>query len=215
MDPDYWLERWEKGRIGFHRADANPRLIEHHEVLDGTIRVLVPLCGKSADLEWLVVQGFEVVGIELSELAAQAFFSERGLTPERREQGPFVAYRHGNVTILVGDFFAADAAQLGAFDGVYDRAAMIALPPELRARYTAHLRTLLAPKAKLLLVTLHFDAAGGPPFSVPPEEVAAAYASAKKLTQLASVDAKSDTPGPVERGASFVHENVYAIEFGR
>jgi thiopurine S-methyltransferase len=213
MRPEYWLERWQEGRIGFHRADATPRLLEHQMVLDGAIRVLVPLCGKSADLEWLVVQGFEVVGIELSELAAQAFFSERGFTPERREQGPFVAYRHGNVTILVGDFFAANVSDLGAFDGVYDRAAMIALPPELRARYTAHLQTLLAPKAKLLLVTLHFDAAGGPPFSVSPVYVSAAYASAKKLSPLARVDAKSDTPGPVERGASFVHENVYGIEF--
>lgn len=212
MKPDYWLERWEKGRIGFHRADANPRLVEHHRALGDAIRVLVPLCGKSADLEWLVVHGFEVVGIELSELAAQAFFSERGITPERREQGRFVRYQHGNVTILCGDFFAAQADELGAFDGVYDRAAMIALPEELRARYCEHLQTLLAPKAKLLLVTLHFDALGGPPFSVSPEEVAQAYAAAKTRTLLASVDVKSETPGPVERGASFVHENVYAIE---
>jgi len=211
MHPDYWLERWEKGRIGFHRADANPRLVEHHRALGDAIRVLVPLCGKSADLEWLVVQGFEVVGIELSELAAQAFFSERGFAPERRQQGPFIAYQHGNVTILVGDFFAVTADELGAFDGVYDRAAMIALPDELRTRYCAHLRTLLTPKAKVLLLTLHFDAPGGPPFSVPPEEVAAAYAG-MKLNLLTSVDAREDAPGPVERGATFVHENVYAIE---
>ena len=213
MRPEYWLERWQEGRIGFHSAEANPRLVEHHRALGDAIRVLVPLCGKSTDLEWLVVQGFEVVGIELSELAAQAFFSERGITPERREQGPFVAYQHGNVTILVGDFFDADADQLGAFDGVYDRAAMIALPPDLRARYCQHLQTLLTPKAKMLLVTLHFDAPGGPPFSVTPEDVASAYAGAKKLTQLASVDVKSETPGPAERGATFVHENVHAIEF--
>ena len=214
MDSQYWLERWEQGRIGFHLADANPLLVEHHRALGDAIRVLVPLCGKSADLEWLVVQGFEVVGIELSDLAAQAFFSERGFTPEGREQGPFVAYQHGNVTILVGDFFAAHAAELGAFDGAYDRAAMIALPPELRARYCAHLRTLLATKAKLLLVTLHFDAPDGPPFSVTPKEVTASYAGAKTITQLASMDAKSETPGVVERGASFVHENVHAIAFG-
>lgn len=213
MQPDYWLERWEKGRIGFHQATGNPRLVEHYRALGDAIRVLVPLCGKSADLEWLVVQGFEVVGIELSDLAAQAFFSERGFTPERREQGPFVAYQHGNITILVGDFFAARAEELGAFDGVYDRAAMIALPEELRARYCAHLQTLLTPKAKMLLVTLHFDAPSGPPFSVSPEEVASAYAAAKKLTPLASVDAREDAPGPVERGATFVQENVYAIEF--
>jgi thiopurine S-methyltransferase len=215
MRPEYWLERWQAGRItGFHRTVANPRLVEHHKVLDGVIRVLVPLCGKSADLEWLVVQGFEVVGIELSELAAQAFFSERGIVPERREQGPFVAYQHGNVTILVGDFFAADAAELGVFDGVYDRAAMIALPPELRVRYCAHLQTLLAPKAKLLLITLHFDAPDGPPFSVAPDEVTTAYTAARNIASLASVDAKSETPGVSERGATFVHENVYAIEFG-
>lgn len=213
MDPDYWLERWEKGRIGFHRADANPRLVEHHRALGDATRVLVPLCGKSADLEWLVVHGFEVVGIELSELAAQAFFSERGFSPERREQGSFVHYQHGNVTILVGDFFAATADELGAFDGVYDRAAMIALPDELRARYAAHLQTLLTPKAQVLLLTLHFDAAGGPPFSVAPEEVTSAYAAAATVTLLASVDAREDAPGPVERGATFVHENAYAITF--
>jgi thiopurine S-methyltransferase len=212
MDPSYWLERWAKDRIGFHRLDANPQLVEHHKVLDGVIRVLVPLCGKSVDLEWLVVQGFEVVGIELSELAAQAFFSERGFVPERRERGPFIELSHGNVSILVGDFFAARGEELGYFDGVYDRAAMIALPEDLRSRYAAHLQTLLTPKAKLLLLTLHFDAPGGPPFSVSPEEVSAAYAVAK-ITLLASVDARDDAPGPVERGATFVHENVYAIAF--
>jgi thiopurine S-methyltransferase len=102
--------------------------------------------------------------------------------------------------------------ELGYFDGVYDRAAMIALPEDLRARYAAHLQTLLSPKAKLLLLTLHFDAPGGPPFSVAPEEVAAAYAGAK-MTPLASVDARHDAPGPVERGATFVEENVYLVEF--
>lgn len=211
MEPNYWLERWELGRIGFHREAPNPRLVEHHKALDEAIRVLVPLCGKSVDLEWLVVQGFEVVGIELSELAAQAFFTERGFTSERAQRGPFTELRHGNVSILVGDFFAATPNDLGYFDGVYDRAAMIALPHELRTRYVAHLRTLLAPKAKLLLITLDFDAEGGPPFSVPPEEVRAAYAGTK-ITELASEDGRADAPGPVERGATFVHENVYRIE---
>ena len=209
---EYWLERWEQGRIGFHEAAVNPLLVEHYKVLDDSLRVLVPLCGKSVDLEWLVVHGYEVVGIELSELAALAFFEERGFVPERRQQGVYVQYQHGGVTILVGDFFAADSQELGSFDGVYDRAAMIALPEDLRSRYTAHLRTLLAPKAKLLLVTLHFDVGGGPPFSVSPAEVAAAYAGAK-ITQLASVDARAEVPAAVESGATFVHEDVYAVEF--
>src|SRR6187551_3789011 len=98
MTADYWRE----GRTGFHLADFNPRLIEHGTVaFSEATRVLVPLCGKSADLEWLVTQGFEVVGVELVELAAQAFFAERGLTPTRRQEGDFVVYEHGKLAIWV------------------------------------------------------------------------------------------------------------------
>jgi thiopurine S-methyltransferase len=212
MQPDYWLERWEQGRIGFHRADVNPRLVDHHQrVLGASIRVLVPLCGKSADLEWLVMQGHEVVGVELSELAAQAFFAERGLTAERLERGAFVEYRRGSLSIFVGDFFATTPELTGYCDGVYDRAALIALPEELRDRYAAHLPTLLAPKARVLLVALHYDVQGGPPFSVSPTEVSRLY-SGFTVTPLGGEDARADTPGPVERGASFVQENSYLLE---
>jgi thiopurine S-methyltransferase len=212
MRPDYWLERWEKGRIGFHRPDPNPRLVEHHQrVLGGTIRVLVPLCGKSADLEWLVMQGHEVVGVELSELAAQAFFAERNLSAERVERGAFVEYRRGALSIFVGDIFAATPELTGYCDGVYDRAALIALPAELRGPYAAHLPTLLAPKARVLLVTLHYDAEGGPPFDVPPDEVTRLYAGFA-VTPLATEDARAETPGPLERGATFVQENSYLLD---
>jgi thiopurine S-methyltransferase len=213
MKADYWLERWQAGHIGFHRADANPRLVANHQrALGETVRVLVPLCGKSVDLEWLVVRGHDVVGVELSELAAQAFFAERGFAPERNQVGAFIEYRYGGVAILVGDFFAATPEALGYFDGAYDRAALIALPADLRARYVAHLPTLLAPKARLLLVTLHYDAQGGPPFDVSPDEVERSFPQARS-TLLESVDARAETPGPVSRGATFVHENVHLLEF--
>lgn len=213
MKPEYWLERWQAGQISFHRADANPRLIDNHQrALGACLRVLVPLCGKSADLEWLVVRGHEVVGVELSELAARDFFSERGFEPERSEHDGFVEYRYGEVRILVGDFFAATPEIIGYFDGAYDRAAMIALPEDLRERYTTHLASLMAPKGRLLLLTLHYDAAGGPPFDVPPEEVQRRYPD-QRVTLLETVDARSETPGPVSRGATFVDENVHLIEF--
>jgi len=211
MKPEYWLERWQEGRIGFHRADVNPRLVAHHQrVLGECVRVLVPLCGKSADLEWLAVQGHEVWGIELSELAAQAFFGERGFDPERREAFGMLQYSHGTVTIVVGDFFAVTAEQIGYFEGAYDRAALIALPADLRKRYVTHLKELLTPKAKLLLLTLDFDAEGGPPFAVASAEVESAY-GARNVTLLSSTDARDDAPGPVERGATFVREDVYDI----
>ena len=213
MTADYWLERWREGRTGFHLADVNPLLVEHSTVFSEATRVLVPLCGKSADLEWFVTHGYEVVGVELSELAAEAFFAERGFAPTRREDGDFVVYEHGNLAIWVGDFFATTGTQLGMFDAAYDRAAMIALPAELRNRYASHLQTLLTPKAKLLLVTLHFDVPGGPPFSVPPEEVRGAFAGAE-LRLLASLDSSADLPSAIQRGASFEHENVYVVTIG-
>ena len=213
MQPDYWLERWRDGRTGFHRQDVNPRLVEHHQRAIGDAkRVLVPLCGKSTDLEWLAAQGHEVVGVELSELAARAFFAERSIEPSRREQRGFVEYGHGEIRILVGNFFDVTAELTGYCDGAYDRAALIALPEELRAPYIVRLRTLLTPKARLLLVTLDYDAEGGPPFRVSPQEVEARFAAAH-VTPLGSVDAHADTPGASERGATFVHEHSYSIEF--
>ncbi len=213
MTADDWHQRWRDGRTGFHLAEVNPLLVEHSAVFAEATRVLVPLCGKSADLEWLVTRGYEVVGVELVELAAQAFFAERGLAPARREEGAFVVYEHGNLAIWVGDFFATTAAQLGMLDAAYDRAAMIALPSELRSRYALHLRTLLTPKARLLLVTLHFDIPGGPPFSVPPEEVRDAYPNAG-VRLLTSLDSSSNPRSATKRGASFEHENVYEVTFG-
>jgi thiopurine S-methyltransferase len=211
LKPEYWLERWQEGRIGFHRAEVNPGLVAHHQrVLGQCVRVLVPLCGKSADLEWLVVQGHEVWGIELSELAAQAFFAERGFEPERQEADGLIRLRHGAVTIVVGDFFAVTPEAIGHFEGVYDRAALIALPREMRKKYVTHLKALLTPKAKVLLLTLDFDAEGGPPFSVGTPEVQSAY-GAPNVSLLETLDARADAPGPVERGATFVNENAYAI----
>jgi thiopurine S-methyltransferase len=213
MKAEFWLERWQAGNIaGFHRTEPNPHLVAHQPRAFGDcVRILIPLCGKSHDLEWLAVHGYEAVGVELSELAAKDFFAERGLEPVRREMGPFIEYRHGAVTILVGDFFAATPDVLGYFEGVYDRAAMIALPPELRARYVAHLPTLMTPKGKLLLVTLHYDAEGGPPFDVSPDEIERSYAQGK-VTLLSSVDGSAEAPGPLSRGASFVQENVHLVE---
>lgn len=213
MRADYWHERWRAGRIGFHRGEANPLLLAHRALLNDCTRVLVPLCGKSSDLEWLVIHGLEVVGVELSELAAQSFFSERGLAPTRREQAGFVVYEHGNLAIWVGDFFATNSADLGAFDAVYDDAALIALPAELRRAYASQVQKLMAPRAKLLLITLEFDAPGGPPFSVFPEEVNELYGAAAEIRRLASQDARADTPDPIERGASYVQEVAYAISF--
>jgi thiopurine S-methyltransferase len=175
-----WLARWRDGRVGFHEGLPNALLERHRARLAGCPRVLVPLCGKAEDLAFLAAHGHEVVGIELAEQAVREFFDAHGLAPSIATRGPFVEYRAGAITLLVGDMFAATPALIGPVDGLYDRAALIALPPELRPRYVQCVRALLPSGAAGLVITLEYDQAlmAGPPFSVPEAELRSLYAGA-------------------------------------
>ncbi len=94
MEPAFWHERWKLGQIGFHQQRVHPGLQDHAEAFLGSAsqRVLVPLCGKSLDLDWLARQGHDVVGVELSEVAVQQFHEEHDRTPEVETHGPYTAY---------------------------------------------------------------------------------------------------------------------------
>jgi thiopurine S-methyltransferase len=178
MDPDFWHQRWNEGRTAFHQGKPNEHLVKHLARLGEGKRVLVPLCGKAEDLAWLAAQGHQVVGVELVETAVQAFFAERGVTPEVKRDGVFTRYTAGAITVLAGDFFATTLDRLGPIDALYDRAALIALPPTMRADYVEHLRALLPEGAPGLVVTVEYpqEQMAGPPFSVPEAELRAHYA---------------------------------------
>ena len=47
------------------------------------LSVFVPLCGKSLDMVWLSDQGLSVVGCDISELAAQQFYTENSITVKK------------------------------------------------------------------------------------------------------------------------------------
>jgi len=190
---DEWLARWREGRTAFHEGRPNDLLVRHAAHLAGSRRVLVPLCGKSEDLAFLAACGHDVVGIELAEQAVQAFFAEHDLTPSVAPHGPVVAYRvgpgmvrpagpatSGAIALLAGDFFAVTPELLGPVDALYDRAALVALPPELRPPYMARLRALVPAGAPALVITYEYDqaAVGGPPFAVLEAELRALYAGA-------------------------------------
>jgi thiopurine S-methyltransferase len=175
-----WLARWRDGRIAFHEGRPN-RLLERHVArLAGCHRVLVPLCGKAEDLAFLAAHGHAVVGVELSEQAVREFFAAHGLAPSVTPRGELVEYRAGAITVLVGDMFAATPALVGAVDALYDRAALIALPPDLRRRYAAQLRALLPAGARALVINLEYDQAlmTGPPFAVLEPELRSLFAGA-------------------------------------
>ncbi len=215
MDIDFWHARWQQGQIGFHLGHVNPNLARHHAALgDGPgSRVLVPLCGKSLDLVWLAEQGHDVVGVELSPLAVQAFFAEQGLTPEVDQHGPFVRHRVRNLEILCGDIFALDHALLGPVNGLFDRAALVAFPPSMRERYAKHITALLPKDARGLLVTFQYQPAdaGGPPFSVDESVVRELYAPSFELALLARREILEEEPRFKERGIRSLQECAYSL----
>ena len=150
-----WLRCWRDRRIGFNQTTVNQLLTRFWPGLDlaeGS-RVFVPLCGKSLDMVWLAKQGHEVIGVELSPIAVRAFFRENHLQPTRRKVGNFTLWQHGRLSILCGDYFLLTLADLGRIDTVYDRAALTALPEDIRVLYVAHLRLIIPETINVFLLT--------------------------------------------------------------
>ena len=197
MDAKFWHDRWARNEIGFHEGTPNASLVRHFDRLGLApgARVFVPLCGKSHDLSWLASRDMKVVGAELSRAAVDQFFDEAGIAPTSEKAGRLSRVTAGPISIFAGDIFDLDAETLGTVDAVYDRAALIALPPDMRPRYAAHLaaNTNAAPQ---LLVTLEFaegDTAG-PPFSVTAADVHRYYADRFHTREL-----ERTTPNPARR----------------
>ena len=101
--------------------------------------MFVPLCGRSLDMVWLARHGYPVLGVELSQIAAEGFFDHERIVPQVTRQGQFTRYVTPGYEILQGDFFDIAPGIPGPINAWYDRAALIALPPPMR-RYAGTLR---------------------------------------------------------------------------
>jgi thiopurine S-methyltransferase len=212
MDHNFWHERWASKRTCFHQDGVNLHLESHwHRLgLATDSRILVPLCGKSLDMIWLREQGHRVAGIEISQLAVEAFFSETGLTPSIRQGHGYSCWSADGIDLFCGDFFKLHAAELGRIDGCYDRAALVALPGEMRSSYAGALLELLPSLAPVLLVTLEYDPAemDGPPFAVTLDEVRRLFGARCAIEHLQSFNALEANPNLTGRGLGALTEHI-------
>ena len=194
MNPEFWQTRWQEKRIGFNQPEVNPLLVKYFSELNLPVgsRIFVPLCGKSIDMVWLAHQGFDVVGIELVESAAQEFFIEQAISYtviEHSKQTDIKCYQGEiagrTIDLWVADIFTLSADDIGHVDAVYDRAALIAMPAELRPQYSEKIRTLSC-NASQLLLTLNYDQneRAGPPFSISQEQVQQYYGNDYQMNKL-------------------------------
>ena len=96
---------------------------------------------------------------------------------------------------------------------VYDRASLIALPPEMRERYALHLVSILPAATQILLITYEYPQAEmpGPPFAVSTKEVEALYRRHADVRLLTQMDALPQNPRLRERGVSRLQENIFLL----
>ncbi len=215
MKKEFWLERWERSEIGFHQDEINPylrRFWPELNVARGS-EVFVPLCGKSLDMVWLRQQGSYVLGVELSPIAVKDFFHEQGKSPERVSGGRFDNYIADGICLACGDFFDLRKQDMAKVSTVYDRASLVALPPEMRERYARHLVDILPRGAQILLVTFDYPQTEmpGPPFAVSVKEVEELYGKYAGVRLLAQEDALAQNPRFRQRGVSRMQESIFLL----
>lgn len=177
MEQEYWLQRWEDNRTGWHLPNVHPLLEQffHRFNLQQGDKVFVPFCGKSLDMAWLAQQGMQVIGNELSGKAMEQFFKLQRLEPEKTELGNIICWQAGPFTLYEGDFFDLQP-DFQDVKFIYDRAALISLPKDGergRKAYVKQIRNLFPDGVQSLLITLDYDqqVMNGPPFSVGYEEI--------------------------------------------
>ncbi|MEP3199994.1 MAG: thiopurine S-methyltransferase [Lentilitoribacter sp.] len=201
MEADFWHKKWQLNEIGFHKTHANPLLVKYIDQLelDEGDRIFLPLCGKTLDIDWLLQQDFQVVGVELSELAIQQLFEQLELKPQIAEIGSLKRYSTKNIDVFVGDIFEIHRKLIGHIDAIFDRAALVALPSEMRIQYAKHLIDITN-NAPQILITFEYDPTGvsGPPHAIAQEEIASHYGDFYQIKTLEQFDLPGGIKGKPE-----------------
>jgi len=211
---EFWLQAWKDQAIFFNQSKVNEQLIQYHSTLNLNPNdlVFVPLCGKSIDMLWLA-QSYRVLGVELSPIACEAFFEENHLQVNVSKIDGFQVYQGERITILSGDFFDLDKNRLKHVRAVYDRAALVALPGLLRAKYVQKLHEVLTTTVDLLLITVSYNQSemDGPPYSVNEKEVHDLFHQYFKIHQLSTIDSRKIPDRFTGKGLKKMSTEIYHL----
>ena len=154
------------------------------------------------------------LGVELSPIAVEQFWSESGPEPKTSVHGSFKRTEADDVTLYCGDIFELSPQDIPDVGGLYDRAAIIALRPDLRGRYAKLLGKLLPSGSKGLIVTLSYDQErmDGPPFSVSPDDLDQLLKEDFMITCLNTRLIKIENPRMQKANLPALHRHIFQIE---
>ena len=211
-----WISRWESNRIGWHAEQVNRHLnkyLDRFELSFGE-SVFVPLCGKTNDMQYLLEKNIKVIGVEMSNIAIEQFFSENNLDYLVSNLGQFVLYEGDGIKLYCGDFFDLNSRYLENVKAIYDRASLIALDEDLRQKYAKHLSDIIEFDARILLLTLNYPQhqRSGPPFAVSKEEVKQLFNGSFDIQELHCIEDIENEPMFQNLGVDFVEKAVYLLQ---
>lgn len=214
MHHTYWHEKWINNDIAFHTEAVDTSLMKYfnHLQLQKGDTIFVPLCGKSQDLIWLTTQHVKVIGVELSDIACPDFFEENKLEYQVETLDNFKCYYTDKIKIFQGDYFCLTRDTLADVKAVYDRRALVALPPDMRKKYYEFLKDVLPHMFRILLITMVYPVGqlNGPPFSISETEVQELYVTQFKIQRLAAFDIKEREKMLMRR--ALVPEELHQLE---
>jgi thiopurine S-methyltransferase len=153
------------------------------------------------------------VGVELSPIACKGFFDDANLQFKETTQPGFTCYESERITIWCGDFFKLPQNVWDSVSGIYDRAALVALPKEMRVKYASEIAKRSPNALGILLISFAYPEGSmeGPPFSVPDQEIHDLFESfdIQKLTSAREEKGYKDHP---KLGSIELTESVYWLQ---
>ena len=148
--PDFWDTRFRGGITPWDAGGIPHELGAWLAKKNSSLRVLIPGCGSGYEVRAFAERGHDVLAIDFSDAALEAARRELGKLADR---------------VRKADFFSFDA---GAFDLVYERAFLCALPKRMWPQWAACVAGLVRPGGELAGFFYFDDNERGPPFGIAP-----------------------------------------------
>jgi SAM-dependent methyltransferase len=144
---EFWDLRYSAGFAPWDAGRVPAQLRAFVDASPAALRVFVPGCGSAWDVRYLAERGWDVLGLD---------FSAEAVAAARATLGPYAD------RVREGDVFAPIAE--GAFDVVYERAFLCALPRRLWPAWGERMAELVRPGGRLAGFFFFESGERGPPF---------------------------------------------------
>jgi thiopurine S-methyltransferase len=135
LDEKYWSSRYQSNQIGWDIGSvSNPIKQYCDQLVDKSIKILIPGAGNSHEAEYLINLGFENVFV--CDLAIEPLLNLKTRCPKITEKN-----------LLHCDFFELDSNTF-KFDLIIEQTFFCALDPSLREKYFQKMNSVLIKNGK-------------------------------------------------------------------